>query len=188
MKKTTFYLAILATIVVTSVFLKWWLDEIRNITQYSINAWSEEQQAECAIVLTGGPNRVSEGFNLLYQKNVKKLMISGVNPDSHIEQIYPNIMFYGRIEPDTIILEKNSKTTYGNAQHTLPLVEALQCHDIILITSQLHMYRAYTTFRNHYPEHIKIYPRATVGRNYQHHWLQIVHESIKSLFYSLWAY
>lgn len=139
-------------------------------------------------MLTGERNRLDEGFDLLYQGHVKKLLISGVNPTSYLEEIYPNIIFYGRLAPENIILEKNSKTTYGNAQQTLPLVEALACRDVILITSRLHMYRSLQTFRAHYPENITIYPRATVGRQYQFVWDQIAIESLKSMFYSVWTY
>ncbi len=119
---------------------------------------------------------------------MKKLIISGVNPLSYLEEIYPNIVFYGRIEPENIILEKNSKTTYGNAQQTLPLIEALGCHDVILITSRMHMYRAFRTFKASYPSNINIYSRATIGREYNFAWNQVAFESFKSMFYSVWAY
>ena len=99
-------------IVGASVFLRWWTQELTIISRQTVNAWTDEQQADCAIVLTGERNRLNEGFDLLYQGHVKKLIISGVNPSSYLEEIYPNIVFYGRIEPENIILEKNSKTTF----------------------------------------------------------------------------
>lgn len=165
-----------------------WTMEMKEISRQPISAWTEQPQADCAVVLTGGPNRVNDGIDLLYQGLVKKLIISGVNPESHLEEIYPNIVFYGNISAEDIILEKNSKTTYGNAQQTLPLVEALNCHDLVLVTSRQHMYRAYKTFRGHYPATINIYPRATVGKEYSTSGYQLAMESIKSLFYSVWAY
>lgn len=186
-KYFTYALGVLMLVLI-SVCMRWWTQELTLITSQPINAWTDEQQADCAIVLTGERNRLDEGFDLLYQGHVKKLVISGVNPSSYLEEIYPNIVFYGRIEPENIILEKSSKTTYGNAQQTLPLVEALGCHDIILITSRLHMYRSLKTFKATYPSNIAIYPRATVGREYGFIWDQLAFETSKSLFYSFWAY
>lgn len=175
-------------IAIISVLGRWWSQEIQKVTQYPVSAWTESQQAECAIVLTGEKSRVGEGFDLLYRNQVKRLIISGVNPTSHLEEIFPNVIFYGKIEPENIILEKSSKTTYGNAQQTLPIVETLKCHDIILVTSRLHMYRAIKTFQATYPSDIPIYPRGTVGRRFVLTYDQIAIESLKSLFYSLWVY
>lgn len=182
------YIVFAVTVVVIGIVTRLCLSEITKVTQQSVNAWTDEQTADCAAVLTGGPNRVQEGIHLLYQKNIKKLILTGVNPNSHLEEIFPNIIFYGKLEPQNIILEKTSKTTYGNALQTLALVEALQCRDLILVTSQLHMYRAYRTFRKQFPEQITIYPRATVGRQYHPHWSYVIDEAMKSLFYRWWAY
>lgn len=180
--------AVIIVLAVVGALGRWWLDEVQKVTQFPVSSWSESQQAECAIVLTGEKSRVGEGFDLLYRNQVKRLIISGVNPTSHLEEIFPNIIFYGKIEPENIILEKSSKTTYGNAQQTLPIVETLKCHDIILVTSRLHMYRALSTFQSTYPADIPIYPRGTVGRQFELSYDQIAIESLKSLFYSLWVY
>ena len=168
--------------------LRWWSLEMEKVSQYPVSAWTEIQQADCAIVLTGEKSRLGEGFDLLYRNEVKKLIISGVNPASHLEEIFPNIIFYGKIEPENIILEKNSKTSYGNAQQTLPLAEALKCHDVILVTSRLHMYRSMRTFQATFPADITIYPRGTVGKRYHFSFDQLAIESLKSMFYSLWVY
>lgn len=190
MKHFRIYFFLFALLMFVGSFARWWMLEMKDIAAQPINSWTETPQAECAIVLTGGPNRINEGMDLLYQGLIKKLIVSGVNPDSHLEEIYPNIVFYGSIEKENIILEKNSKTTYGNAQQSLPLVEALNCHDILLITSRLHMYRAYKTFRAHFPASINIYARATIGKETKANGAayQLTMESLKSMFYSLWAY
>ncbi len=179
---------VLIFLVAAGALWRWWSQEMQKVTQYPVSAWTESQQAECAIVLTGEKSRVGEGFDLLYRNQVKRLIISGVNPTSYLEEIFPNIIFYGKIEPENIILEKSSKTTFGNAQQTLPIVETLKCHDIILVTSRLHMYRSMRTFQAAYPADIPIYPRGTVGRRYVLTFDQIAIESLKSMFYSLWVY
>lgn len=188
MRKTPFYISVFLVLIVLGLTARWWLLEMGIVAEQPVNAWTDSQQADCAIVLTGERNRLDEGLDLLYQNKVKKLIISGVNPNSHLEEIFPHLVFYGKVQKEDIILEKNSKTTYGNAQQTLPLIEALKCQDLILITSRLHMHRSLKTFQANYPPNITIYPRATLGKQHAISWDQLAIESLKSMFYSVWAY
>jgi uncharacterized SAM-binding protein YcdF (DUF218 family) len=188
MTKLPLILSSVLFVLFLTLLLKWWSQEIAVVAEQPVNAWTDLQQADCAIVLTGERNRLDEGLDLLYQNKVKKLIISGVNPNSHLEEIFPHLVFYGKVQKEDIILEKNSKTTYGNAQQTLPLIEALKCQDLILITSRLHMHRSLKTFQATFPKNITIYPRATAGKQYLLPWDQLALESLKSMFYSVWAY
>lgn len=154
-----------------------------------ITVWSTNTTADCAVVLTGGAGRLREGFDLLSQKQIKKLIVSGVNASSSLSDIFPLWVFYPEIKEEDIFLERRSETTYGNAQQSLPLVEALNCHDVILVTSNLHMYRAFRTFRNIFPPQIELVKQAlpTAHRVHLSFW-DVVIESFKSMFYALWAY
>lgn len=158
------------------------------IQQTEVDSWTQEQFADCAVVLTGGPQRVREGFDLLVNQRVKKLIISGVHPRAQLREIMPNILFYGGIDEKDIILERKSGTTYGNAQQSLALVEALECHDILLVTSRWHMRRAYKTFRSIYPENIMIYKNAVYGSYSKNKFIEIFIEGLKTLFYALWVF
>lgn len=158
------------------------------ISHYPVSAWIEDHKADCGIVLTGGPGRIHDALEQLYLKRIKKLIISGVNPAAELIDIFPQKVFYGDLDDGDIILEKRSLTTYGNAQQALPLVEALNCKDVVLITSKMHMYRAYKTFRNHFPKDIPIYQRSTVGKRYSSHWSRDGLETVKAVFYDLWLY
>ena len=154
-----------------------------------ITIWSTVAQADCAVVLTGGAGRVREGFDLLSQKAIKKLIISGVNASSSLSDIFPLLVFYPELKEEDIFLERRSETTFGNAQQSLPLVEALNCRDVILITSHLHMYRAFKTFRNIYPNQIEILKRSLpTARRYSLGFWETVIEAVKTLFYSYWAF
>lgn len=129
-----------------------------------------------------------EGFDLLSKKSVKKLVVSGVHSNATLREIVPLWPFLGEMSEDDIVLDRRSRTTYGNAQQSLPIVEALRCKDVVLVTSQVHMYRAYQTFKAAFPEKIVIYRSAIVaGRSESGPW-DITTEVLKSLFYSLWAY
>lgn len=185
-RKRTIALLVVAIGFLTGAWL--FIREARLILEQPITSWERDDVADCAIVLTGGPNRIREGVDLLAQKAVQKLIISGVHPHASFRDIFPLWPFYGDLREQDIILERRSETTFGNAQQTLPLVEALRCRDIILITSRVHMRRALKTFQAEYPPNIPIIPRATISYGARPLWDELAMETLKSLFYSMWAY
>ncbi len=162
--------------------------EFGLVTSQPVNSWKEDPTADCAVVLTGGSNRLREGLDLLSRGHVRKLIISGVHGSATLREIYPLWPFYGDVKEQDVILERRSGTTYGNAQQTISIVEALNCRDVVLVTSNLHIYRAYRTFEASYPSHISLIKYAVnSGRGESGVW-DISTEVLKSLFYSLWAY
>lgn len=162
--------------------------ELKLIASEPISAWTEDHRADCAVVVTGGPGRVREGFDLLSQGMVHKLIISGVNPRATLREIFPQWPFYGSLQTEDVILERRSATTYGNAVQSLPLVEAMHCRSLVLITSHLHMRRAYKTFREVFPPEINIQTRAVSSGAIPPRTSDLAIEVVKSFFYSLWAY
>ncbi len=163
-------------------------EQQRIKTYFDINSWTGDQSADCAIVLTGGANRVREGFDLLSRRQVKKLIISGVHSTVSLREIFPLWPFYPNLQERDVILEKHSSTTFGNAHQSLVLSEALQCHGILLVTSQIHMRRALATFKSVFPVNILIQPHAVMAGRAEQSQLDIWTEVIKSLFYGVWAY
>ena len=153
-----------------------------------ISAWLDDHRADCAVVLTGGSGRVREGFDLLAQHQVHKLIISGVHPRASLREIFPAWPFYGNLKLEDVVLERRSTTTYGNALQSLPLVEAVRCRSVVLVTSHVHMRRAYRTFRETFPREIVILPRGVAAGSVPPRWNDVGVEVIKSFFYSLWAY
>lgn len=162
--------------------------EISLIRREPISAWMDDHKADCAVVLTGGPGRVREGFDLLAQGQVRKLIISGVHPRATLREIFPQWPFYGGLHEEDVVLERRSGTTYGNAQQTLPLVEAMHCRSLVLITSQVHMRRAFKTFRQVYPSEFTLLTRSVSSGFVPARRWDVAVEAMKSLFYSLWAY
>ncbi len=174
--------------ILTSLFVVRSYQHFKKIQQYPVTAWLEDHTADCAVVLTGGTNRIDDAFEQLYLKRVTTIIISGVHPAAQLRDIFPQQSFFGDIDTDDIILEKRSLTTYGNAQQALPLVEALNCKDVVLITSKLHMFRAYSTFKAHFPKEIPIYRRSTVGKRFESHRSRVWAETLKTVFYDLWFF
>lgn len=159
-----------------------------KVASTPIHSWKEGVRSDCGVVLTGGPNRVREGLDLLAQGSIQRLIISGVHPKSNLREIFPQLPFYGSIDEKNIVLEKHSTTTYGNVQQTLSLVEALRCRDLVVITSRSHMYRSMRTFKAYFPKNFPLIPRAVHGGRADENEWDIWIETIKSLFYSTWAY
>ena len=177
-----------ALLILAVVLLFRFHSEFQRVQKEPVQSWAKTPSADCAVVLTGGPGRVREGFDLLVNQNVKKLIISGVFSNARLREIMPVWPFYGNLSENDVVLDRRSETTYGNAQQSLPIVEALKCRDILLVTSRLHMYRSYQTFRAAFPENIYIQKHAIIGSRYESSVWEAAFEALKSLFYSLWAY
>lgn len=174
---------------VSIIFLFQFQQQFELVQSEPITAWSVSSQGDCAVVLTGGAGRVREGFDLLSQRTIKKLIVSGVKPSSSLTEIFPLWVFYPELREEDIFLERRSETTFGNAQQSLPLVEALNCREVLLITSHLHMYRAYKTFRSIFPAHIELIKVGLpTAHRYSLGFWETANEGLKSLFYSYWAY
>lgn len=177
---------LLIVVLATAYYL--FSSEKQKILAQKPTEWTEPASGDCGVVLTGGPARIRAGFDLLAQGRIHKLIISGVYPGAILREIFQQISFYGPINEDDVILEKRSSTTYGNAQQSLPLAEALHCRSVVLVTSRLHMYRSFRIFRTVFPSEIKIIPRAVVAGRLEPNFFEASFETIKSLFYALWAY
>tara|TARA_B100001248_G_C27395256_1_gene465131 strand:+ start:935 stop:1477 length:543 start_codon:yes stop_codon:yes gene_type:complete len=173
---------------ILAVFVFLVFTEYRKVTSTPMQSWVDGSKGDCAVVLTGGSGRIQEGMALLNQNRVKKLIISGVNPSSLLSQIFPPIAFYGQVHVEDIILEKKSKTTYGNAQQSIAILGALKCQSVILITSRLHMHRAFRVFREHMPADIQLVARAIYSEKEEDSLMDLGTETLKSLFYNIWAY
>lgn len=170
------------------VFTFFFIREWNRIENIEMNSWTQSVSADCGVVLTGGPGRIREGFALLENNSIKKLVISGVNSQSQLREIFPLLPFYSHVKESDVLLEKKSQTTYGNAQQSLSLIEALQCRDIVLITSKLHMHRSSKTFKAVIPDSIDMRLHPVVSGSMAASFWETSIEVIKSLFYSLWAY
>ncbi|MCK6599101.1 MAG: YdcF family protein [Bdellovibrionaceae bacterium] len=175
-------------LLVSLVLISLYFSERKKVSFYFKSNYLEKNKADCGVVLTGGPGRIREGIDLLADKFIKKLVISGVNPSSNFKQIFPLWVYYPEVQEADVILEKRSETTFGNAIQSLPLVEVLKCQDVLLVTSQLHSYRAYRTFRKIFPKNIEIKISPSEVSPESLTFFDMFQEVLKSLFYSLWVY
>jgi uncharacterized SAM-binding protein YcdF (DUF218 family) len=162
--------------------------ELRAISQEPVTSWVIDANGDCAVVLTGGKNRIREGFDLLARGEIRKLIISGVYPGATLREIFPQWPYYGELDEKDVILEKRSRTTYGNAVQAQPLIEALYCRDLVLVTSSIHMRRAKRTFEAVFPKDFTIIGHSVLAGNREELPSFVLIEAFRSLFYSFWAY
>ena len=142
-------------------------------------------KADCGVVLTGSAGRIREAFEILNLRKINKLVISGVYKGTQLHEIFPQLPFYPDVKPENIVLEKISGSTYQNAIQSLQVIQILKCKNILLITSQLHMYRARKTFTAVFPDEIELRTYSTVNPVKEDSELTVLFEAIKSLFYSI---
>lgn len=169
-------------------FSYWYIQTYLKINAEVTSSWKFETKADCAIVLTGGAGRIREGFDMLSRKQVKKLIISGVHSNSQLKDIMPMWAYYSNLKESDVVLERRSNTTFGNAQQSLPIFEALNCRDLALVTSRTHMYRAFRTFLQTFPSSISIYRVATHTPSVDLGRFEVWSEVLKTMFYDLWAF
>ncbi len=168
-------------IIVFALVVYWKTDQIISEPE---NLWgNNEISADCGVVLTGAPGRLREGFELLAEKKIKKLIVSGVYKDARMIEIFPYSGYYPEVSLEDIYLEKRSETTFGNARHSMSLVEGLRCRDIILITSQIHMHRAHSIFKIVYPDSMTIKKLTLPNTRSESGLSGLAIEVAKSLFY-----
>lgn len=163
-------------------FLSWVLFEAYNLKNRDVTSWRWASKGDCALVLTGGSGRVRAGFDLLQRGDVRKLVITGVNPNVTLDEIFPQIDIYPGVQRFNVLMESHSRTTYGNMVQSLPLLKRLNCQKVILVTSQIHMPRALILFKK-YSSEFEFEPHSVYAEN---KFGDLVYEALKKIFYAVW--
>lgn len=167
------------------VFLVFFFQQEEKVLNYPTGEIIDTlPQYDCGVVLTGSAGRIREAFEVLNQKKIKRLIISGVYKDTKLNEIFPQLPFYNEIDSENIVLEKISGSTYGNAVQTQLVADAMRCDDLLLMTSDIHMQRAYRMFRVTFPLDYKIGKYHIVNMAKENTLFDVYLETFKSLFYN----
>lgn len=102
-----------------------------------------EVQGDAIVVLTGGPERISTGLELLSERRGRRLLISGVHSETSREDlrelIEPNLV---EIFDCCVDLGRAAKNTIGNADETAQWIKDNEFKTIIVVTAFYHMPRS----------------------------------------------
>ena len=130
------------------------------------------------VILTGGTNRIKEGFEVIYKLDKKsisnlKVLVSGTGKGfsklSLQEKLNPN--FDLRLIECCVELDDVSQDTYSNAVETSKWVSKNNIEEILLITSNYHIPRSILEFQNKMPNLKILYYPITPKQHQINKWL-----------------
>ena len=99
-------------------------------------------RADAIVVLTGGPGRVATAVRLLEDDRGARLLISGVNPGSPIEDIAAAAGASEALFDCCVDVGLEAADTVGNAAETARWAAGRGYDSVIVVTSDYHMPRA----------------------------------------------
>jgi uncharacterized SAM-binding protein YcdF (DUF218 family) len=109
------------------------------------------------VVLTGGDSRITEAIRLLAEGHAKRLLISGVHPQTTRDML-------SKVNPESdqlfaccIDLDRNATDTISNANETRQWIEERGFTSLIVVTSSYHMPRSLVELRRVLP-HTELVP------------------------------
>ncbi|MBO4405533.1 MAG: YdcF family protein [Alphaproteobacteria bacterium] len=114
---------------------------------------------EDMVVLTGGKNRIKLALDSVKKFHAKNVLISGVYKGTKLEDILGDAKDVGAdsLGDVTIILGYKAMNTEGNAKEIREVAKDLGMKEIVLVTSDYHMFRSLHEVRK-YNKNLKIYP------------------------------
>ncbi|MDD7909475.1 MULTISPECIES: YdcF family protein [Pseudovibrio] len=108
--------------------------------------------ADGIVVFTGGRERISKSLSLLAEGKAKRLLISGVHPDTTVEQI--SLMTEQKLAlfRCCVDLDRKALNTIGNASETANWAHENGFASLVVVTSAYHMPRALAELQALLPE------------------------------------
>ena len=117
----------------------------------------DERPTDAIIVLTGGGDRLAEGFRLLDRGLSKRLLISGVASGVTLEQLIDRLGDQRDTVPSAeelaccVTLGYEAESTVGNADESAEWVRSNGATSVRLVTANYHMLRSLLEFRRKAP-------------------------------------
>jgi len=101
------------------------------------------EQTDAIVVLTGSPGRLERGFALLEQGRAQAVLVSGVPRDARPQDYAERYNVDLALFPSRIALGHEAVDTRTNAEEVARWLQRRRYRSIRLVTSDLHMHRAY---------------------------------------------
>ena len=117
---------------------------------------SSGEAADAILVLVGGENRIAEGFRAWKEGKGKELFILGAGREARLSSILPAGTSVSPAELLRIHIEGWSENTLENAFSAKSAVVSRGYREVILMTSDYHVPRAYLALRKVLPPGVSI--------------------------------
>lgn len=111
-------------------------------TWIALSAPPADARADAIVVLTGGRDRVQGGVELLEEGRGRRLLISGVHPQTRAEDIRRATIAERSLFDCCIDLGHRAETTVGNAREVADWARSHGFTSLIVVTSAYHMPRS----------------------------------------------
>lgn len=113
--------------------------------------------ADGIVVLTGGTARIDSAVALLAEKRARRLLITGVHPQTSERQIIQLTGSNSDLFACCVDLDRSALDTRGNADEAKRWAEAHGFKRLLVVTSDYHMPRALLEFSRRMPG-VALYP------------------------------
>jgi len=118
--------------------------------------------ADGVVVLTGGPERLADGVDLLAAGRGKRLLITGVHPTTRLEELSKRVPGHDRMFHCCVDIDREATNTIGNAVETRRWALERGFNSLIVVTSSYHIPRAMAEVSHQLPDATLIpYPVVT---------------------------
>lgn len=111
-----------------------------------------DRSADGIVALTGGPDRIADAVELLATGHGKRLLITGVNPTTRMEELARLMPRFEKMFTCCIDLDRSALNTIGNAVETRRWAQERNFRSLIVVTSRFHMPRALAELEHQLPD------------------------------------
>jgi uncharacterized SAM-binding protein YcdF (DUF218 family) len=123
-----------------------------------------QRTADGIAVLTGGVSRIDEAMKLLADGKAKRVLITGVNRTTTVEELKELASQGGQYFTCCVDIDKEARNTIDNATETSEWVALHHYGSIIVVTSNYHMPRALAELARVMPG-VTLIPHPVVDNN-----------------------
>lgn len=141
MRLRLFSLAVVATALAWLGGLVWFVSAIKD------DPAAFDVPADGIVVLTGGAERVTVALDLLKRGAGKRLLISGVHPDTAAADLSDKAIGTAELFDCCVDLDRKARDTRGNARESAEWARAHDYRRLIVVTADYHMPRTLIEFR-----------------------------------------
>lgn len=99
-------------------------------------------RADAAVVLTGGPDRLTDAATLLATEKASALFVSGVGGNANIDDLIAVAPALAPYKSCCLVIGREARNTRGNARETAHWVKVHHYSSVIVVTSVFHLPRA----------------------------------------------